>query len=248
LELPPLFPATFVRRVNRFRAEVRLPNGVRTHAHVPNSGRLHELFVPGRPVYLRHAARPGRKTRWDLALVRLPTGLVSVDARLPNPLLYEAWRTGRLVPWLQPEEWTWRAEPASPGGRLDFCLRHRTTGQRLWIETKSITLVEDGVGLFPDAPTSRGRRHLAELAERVRAGDRAAVVFVVQREDARAVAAHNADPAFPAALAEAMAAGVEVYAYVAHVTLHQIRLVRAVPVLLRTSKSPKLTEHGLEDV
>ncbi|NPA05932.1 MAG: DNA/RNA nuclease SfsA [Chloroflexi bacterium] len=232
MDLPPLFPATFVRRVNRFRAEVRLPDGTLTAAHVPNSGRLRELFTPGRRVYLRHTARRGRKTAWDMALVQLPSGLVSVDARLPNRLLHEAARVGSLQPWLEPGAWIWRAEPASPGGRLDFCLRHRETGQRLWIETKSITLVEDGIGLFPDAPTARGRRHLLELAERVRAGDRAAVVFVVQRPDARAMAPHTADPDFPRALAQAVAAGVEVYAFACEVNPDHIRLARPLPVLL----------------
>ncbi len=232
MKWPSLVPATFVQRDNRFRATVRLEDGRTVAAHVPNSGRLHDLFVPGRPVWLHPAARPGRKTPYDLLLVQMPTALVSVDARLPNPLFREALAAGRLADWLPTAAaWQVRAEPASPGGRLDFCLREPDTGRRVWIETKSVTLVEDGVALFPDAPTARGRRHLEELAQRVAQGDRAAVVFVVQRPDAVAFAPHpTADPAFPDALRAAARAGVEVYAYACQVTPQSITIARALPV------------------
>lgn len=233
MKWPPLVPGVFVRRDNRFRATVRLEDGRLAAAHVPNSGRLRDLFVPGRPVGLHPAARPGRKTPYDLLLVHMPTAWVSVDARLPNALFREALAEGRFSDWLPTAKaWRVRPEPASEGGRLDFCLRDPRTGQRVWIETKSVTLVEDGVALFPDAPTARGRRHLNELAQRVAVGDRAAVVFVVQREDASAFAPHpTADPAFAAALRSAARSGVEVYAYTCAVTWTEIRIVRRVPVL-----------------
>ncbi len=230
---PPLVPAVFVQRDNRFRATVRLKDGRLVAAHVPNSGRLHDLFVPGRPVWVHPAPRPGRKTPYDLLLVQMPTALVSVDARLPNPLFREAWQAGLFADWLPAAEpWQVRAEPASPGGRLDFCLRHARTGQRVWVETKSVTLVERGVAMFPDAPTARGRRHLEELAQRVAQGERAAVVFVVQREDAHAFRPHpTADVAFPDALRAAARAGVEVYAYACQVTLAEITIHRRIAVL-----------------
>ncbi len=231
MDWPPLEPATFVRRDNRFRATVRLADGRWAAAHVPNSGRLHDLFVPGRPVWLQRAARPGRKTPYDLVLVELPTTLVSVDARLPNRLFREALHAGRFADWLDSSRvWQVRAEPAFARGRLDFCLYDPERGQRVWIETKSVTLVEAGLALFPDAPTARGRRHLAELAQRVAAGDRAAVVFIVQRADAQAFAAHpTADPAFAEALQRAAAAGVEVYAYACRVTRQHISIQRPLP-------------------
>ncbi len=232
MKWPPLQPATFVRRDNRFRATVRLPTGSLVAAHVPNSGRLHDLFVPGRPVWLARATRTGRKTPYDLLLVQLPHTWVSVDARLPNPLFREALAAGQFADWLpDPTAWQVRAEPAFAGGRLDFCLQHRATGQRVWVETKSVTLVEGGVALFPDAPTARGRRHLAALARRVAQGERAAVVFVVQRGDARAFAPHpHADPEFPAALQAAAHAGVEVYAYDCRVTQTAIAIAGRIPV------------------
>ncbi len=232
MKWPPLEPATFVRRDNRFRATIRLSDGHTAAAHVPNSGRLHDLFVPGRRVWVHRAERAGRKTPYDLLLVQLPHTLVSVDARLPNPLFREALAAGLFRDWLpDAAARSLRAEPPSPGGRLDFCLREPDTGRRVWVETKSVTLVEAGVARFPDAPTARGRRHLAELAQRVAAGDRAAVVFVVQRDDARAFGPHpHADPDFPAALRAAARAGVEVYAYACQVTRQDIRMARPLPV------------------
>ena len=137
--------------------------------------------------------------------------LVSVDARLPNPLLADALARGGLP---QFAGYTGiRGEAVRGQSRLDFLLTDGG-GNRCWIETKSVTLVEDGLALFPDAPTLRGCKHLEELGAAVAGGDRAALVFVVQRPDARCLAPHvAADPAFTAALARAAAAGVEVYAY-----------------------------------
>lgn len=103
----------------------------------------------------------------------------------------------------------------------------------VWVETKSVTLVEDGVALFPDAPTLRGQRHLGQLMEQARRGEGAAVVFVVQRPDAEAFAPNaRADPAFAARLTEATAAGVRVCAYACAVSRGEIRVAQALPVWL----------------
>lgn len=225
MKMPPLIPGEFVRRDNRFRATVRV-NGRYATAHVPNSGRLGELFTPGRPVWLREAASATRKTPYDLKLVEFAGVLVSVDARLPNPLFAEAIKSGHLPEFAYP---TVQPEVTQGDSRFDFYLSGPQGG--CWVETKSVTLVEDGVARFPDAPTERGRRHVETLTALCRQGQRAAVVFIIQRPDAASFAPHEtADPAFAAALRAAAQAGVEVRAYTCAVTLNEIRLETAVPV------------------
>ena len=185
-----LVEARFIRRVNRFLAVVEL-NGCEEGVHVANSGRLQELFLPGAPLLLKPAARHGRKTSYDLALVEAAGILVSADARLPNALVAEAAAAGTLDGIGAPSAIV--RESTFGESRFDLMLEHENGRQ--YVEVKSVTLVENGVGLFPDSPTLRGAKHLDTLAEAVRAGHLAAVVFVVQRADATAFAANEpADP------------------------------------------------------
>jgi sugar fermentation stimulation protein A len=234
-----LVAATFIQRDNRFRATVEV-GGQSVWVHVPNSGRLEELFVPGRPVLLRKADLPHRKTKYDLALVKLGQGLVSVDARLPNKLVHEALAAGRMSEFTGYT--TIRPEVAYGASRLDFLLEDDE--QRCFIEVKSVTLVREGVALFPDAPTQRGQRHVGELAQAVRKGQRAAVVFVVQREDAVIFAPNDeADPVFGQTLRQAARAGVEVYAYLCRVRRDEVALDGSIPVVLH---SPSVGKPGSE--
>ncbi len=229
MDLPrPLVEGFFVERLNRFAVAVTV-GGETFRAHLPNSGRLRELLVPGAPVLL--APRPGsaRTTPYDLALVRQGTEWVSVDARLPNRLFREALEEGRLPEW-QGAEFL-QAEVRLGRSRLDFLLGGPEPGQRTWVEVKSVTLVQEGYGLFPDAITARGTRHLEELAAALAQGDRAAVVFVVQRGDARAFRPHwEADPHFARRLAEVAGRGVQVLAYRCQVSPDEVRIMEAVPV------------------
>jgi sugar fermentation stimulation protein A len=227
MRIPPLIPGRFVRRDNRFRATVTV-NGTTAWAHVPNSGRLTELFTPGRAVWLAPVDASHRRTSYDLKLVEFASVLVSVDARLPNPLFEEA-LAGKGLPDF-PHSRIER-EVNVGGSRLDF----RLTGNQgiCWVETKSVTLVEEGVALFPDAPTSRGRRHLRELACARESGDQAAVVFVIQRTDANCFRPHHsADPEFSDALRQAADLGVAVRAFTCEVTTGDITLAREIPVNL----------------
>jgi sugar fermentation stimulation protein A len=227
MRFPLLVPGRFYRRDNRFRATV-LVEGEERWAHVPNSGRLTELFVPGQPLWLAPAEADHRKTAFDLKLVAYAGVLVSVDARLPNPLLAEALAGGLLPDFPYPEV---AREVILGDSRLDFHLSG--PDGVCWLETKSVTLVEEGIARFPDAPTGRGRRHLLELEQACRAGQRAAVVFVIQRPDARAFRPHeSADPAFAETLRRVAAAGVEVRALTCHVSLEEIAIAREIPVLL----------------
>lgn len=224
----PLVEGTFVARDNRFRATVMVA-GRRTAAHVPNSGRLHELFSPGCPVLLASASAPHRLTEYDLLMVRLGSRLVSLDARLPGQLFQEAVLAGSLPEFAGYDQ----VEREVVLGRSRLDLRLRGGKGVCWVEAKSVTLVERGTALFPDAVTVRGRRHLEELSRVLAAGDRAAVVFVVQRDDAERFTPHEeSDPAFAAALRQAANAGVEVYAYACRVTEAEVSIVRSLPVVL----------------
>jgi sugar fermentation stimulation protein A len=223
----PLVRGTFLSRPNRFLGEVRI-RGKEAGCFVPNPGRLRELLRPGTPVYLRENSSLGRKTRWDLALARHGALLVSVDTRLVNPLIPEAIRSG-AVPSLQGLE---LVKPEYPflDSRLDFLARDGE-GPVL-LEAKSCTLVEGGVALFPDAPTARGRRHLATLAEGVRRGIPAMVVFVIQREDGRLFSPNaDLDPEFGRAFQAALAAGVRACAFTCRVGKTGITPYREIPVI-----------------
>jgi len=141
----------FLGRPNRFLALVEL-DGARAEAHVPDPGRLAELLLPGARVRLRPARTRGRRTAWDMIGVECPQGWVNIDSRLPNLLFAEAVREGRLKGF----DPACSIIPEYPFGhsRLDF--RLDCGDEPCLVEVKGCTLVEDGVALFPDAPTSRG--------------------------------------------------------------------------------------------
>jgi sugar fermentation stimulation protein A len=164
-----------------------------------------------------------------LKLVEYAGGLVSVDARLPNRLLAEALEEERLGPFQG--HISFEREVRLGQSRVDFQLQ--MPSGLIWIEIKSVTLVEHSLALFPDAPTARGTRHVRELIEAVRDGDRAAIIFVIQRPDARRFAPYDAaDPGFGEALRGAADSGVDVRAWTCHVSREAIRIAREIPVVL----------------
>ncbi len=221
-----LIEAQFIRRLNRFACLVEV-EGRQELAHLPNSGRMRELLYPGASVLLRPEAGL-RKTAFDLVMVRHGPGLISVDARLPATMLVEALGDGRLREL--GEFHTLRREVRFGTSRLDL-LGHGPGGPCL-IEAKSVTLVREGVALFPDAPTSRGARHLEALRQATEEGYRAAAVFVIQREDARAFSPfEEADPAFASAL-RAVSPAVLTFAYTCRVSPQEISILGSVPVVL----------------
>jgi len=240
-------PAAFVERPNRFRIVARLPDGTRIDAHCPNPGRLCELLVPGATVHVSRADATSttarRKTAYDLRFAEHPQNgeLVSLDTRLPNQLFAEGVEAHHFAPFRSVA--SIEQEVALPGAhdgvhsRIDFRLLDAAR-TACWVEVKSVTLVEMRCARFPDAPTTRGRRHVSELVQRVQAGERAAVVFIVQRPDADQLRPQwDTDPAFARALVDAHTAGVEVYAYTCTITLAAARLARQIPVVLTPQSS-----------
>jgi sugar fermentation stimulation protein A len=225
----PLHPATFLSRPNRFLGEVRI-RGEETFCHIPYSGRAGELLREGTRIYVREHRGPGRKTGWDLVLAGSGRVLACLDTRLSVPLACEALDAG-IISGLR-DLTVVRSEVPFLDSRIDLLLAGKD-GTECLLEVKSCTLVEKGVALFPDPPTERGRRHLRDLAGGVARGMRAAVLFVIQRPDGRVLAPHDLrDPLFGAALRDAAASGVEVYACGCRVSREEIRVDRAVPVRL----------------
>lgn len=260
LALPaPLVVARFVERPNRFLLRCELPAEVGestaragvvnegqpgygalgtdrvVDVHMADPGRLKELLLPGKRVWVRHAAAATRKTEWSAVLVESPdgAGLVSLDTTLPNRLVHTALEAGALD---ELAEWALERREVQLGrSRIDFLLT-REGGRKLALEVKSVTLVEDGVALFPDAITARGTRHVRELTELAGSVDasgthwEAAILFVLQREDAHRIeAARSIDPEFADALAAAKAAGVRVLGRRCRVTPARLELAGAVP-------------------
>lgn len=227
MRLPDLVPAIFIKRNNRFSAGVRLNDGGLASAYVPTTGRLTGVLRPGCRVWMTSADNPGRKTPFTLALAELEDGgLCSTNAYLANQLFSEAVETGSLEDFAYP---IIGREVSFGKSRLDF--RLSDGNQACWVEVKSVTYVEDGIGRFPDAPTARGRKHLCELANLAASGYRASVVFIAQREDARKFAPfEEIDPDFAETLRQVKWKGVEIHAYRCQVSTEHVEIVQELPV------------------
>lgn len=217
-------PGRFLRRPNRFVAQVETGSGVET-VHVKNTGRCRELLVPGAAVYLERSGNPDRKTAYDLIAVEKGDLLVNMDAQAPNRVFAE-WISERL-----PEGAVLRREYTYGDSRLDFCVE--SPRGRCLIEVKGVTLEEGGAARFPDAPTERGVKHIRELRRAAEAGLGAVLFFVVQMEGMKSVAPNDdTHPAFGEALREAAAHGVKVCAWDCAVTPDSLAIRREIPVLL----------------
>ena len=223
----PLIPARFLERRQRFLARVELPDQRRVWVHVPNSGALTGCAAPGQEILLTEDGRPGRKTAYTWRFVRGAAGWICIDTLAPNRLVAEALAAGGLPGLPLPSRV--RAEvPIPQGSRLDFVLE--VEGKLLFIEVKSVTWVEDGVALFPDGVTSRGRRHLEHLRALVGLGHQAWNVFVVQRHDAQVLRPAAAiDPAYARELATAVAHGVNILVLQEKIAPPEITLASPLP-------------------
>ena len=223
----------FVRREKRFTVWLDLDDGERIAVHSNNSGAMLGLLRPGMPVLASPATKPGRKLLWTQEAVRLPDHAgdfwVGVNTSIPNKMVDVAFHTNAL-PGARGYA-TLRRECRWGQSRFD-ALCEGPDLPPLWIECKNVTMVEDGVAMFPDAASERARKHLGELVEVVAQGHRAALFCLVQRPDAHCFGpAEVIDPAFAAMFWQAVAAGVEVWPFVAQVGLDGIRLGRRLPLL-----------------
>lgn len=222
----PLIFGTLLRRYKRFLADVELDDGTVVTAHCPNTGRMTTCAEPGWRVALSDSGNPKRKYRYTWELVHNGQCWICVNTGRANEVAFEAVSKG-WIPALSGYAEVLR-EQTFGNSRFDLLLR--SGGELCYVEVKSVTLLAaDGCHAFPDAVTERGRKHLDELVDVVKAGHRAAMLYVVPRSDGTAFrAAREIDPQYAAALGVAKAAGVEVYVWRADVSTGGFRLVAPV--------------------
>ena len=218
--------ATFLRRPNRFIAHIEV-EGREEVCHVKNTGRCRELLTDRATIYVEHHDNPKRKTKYSLIAVEKGDLLINMDSQAPNKVVGE---------WLLAKEPFGKVKLLKPectygSSRFDFYLE--TEAEKIFIEVKGVTLEEDGIVRFPDAPTERGVKHLEELRACVEAGYKAAVIFVVQMEGMQHFEPNDkTHPQFGEALRQARKAGVEVLAYECKVTPSSLEITKSIPVML----------------
>lgn len=222
--------ATFISRPNRFIAECDL-NGEVVVAHVKNTGRCRELLIPGVTVFLDEPKGRERKTKYDLVAVEktLPDGskmLINMDSGAPNEAA-EEFVKNRLFP----NATSVRREVTKGNSRFDFCIEE--DGRTTFLEVKGVTLENDGIAAFPDAPTERGVKHIEELIQLKEQGYGAAILFVIQMKGIHEFRPNDiTHKAFGDALRRAAKAGVTIYAYDCIVTPESMVIDQSVEVKL----------------
>lgn len=246
MRLPqPLVRGRLERRYKRFLADVVLEDGSFVTAHCANPGSMIGLADPGMEVWLSHHDNPKRKLAWSLELARLPDdpargldgSLVGLNTGHPNRIATEAIAAG-AIPELAGYD---RIRPEvcyGTNSRIDLLLEAEDGRPPCYVEIKNVHLRRpDGphptAAEFPDAVTARGAKHLRELADRVAAGDRAVMLYLVQRQDCDHFrVAADIDPVYAAGLAAAVAAGVEALCYACRIDLERIEVAAPLPVRL----------------
>ena len=217
-----------IRKVNRFIAEVTI-DGKKEAVHIKNTGRLKELLQPDAEVLLELSNNPKRKTRFSLIAAVKNGNLVNIDSQAPNAVVFEALNEGKLQEFglvdMVKREVTY--------GDSRFDLYFENGEDRGFIEVKGVTLEENGIAMFPDAPTARGTKHLLELAKAVQEGYRCTILFVVQMKSCQLFVPNmEMDPIFADALLYAKQQGVRILAYDAIVREDELVLDQPVPVCL----------------
>ena len=224
----PLRRGVLLQRYKRFFADVRLEDGAEVTAHCPNPGAMLGLNTPGMPVWVSPAGGASRKLAWTLELAEAEDGFVGVNTHRPNPLVDAALEEG-LIPELAGYASRRREVTYGSASRIDFLLED---GGRppCWLEVKSVTLSrQPGLAEWPDCVSKRASAQLAELTALAERGERAVVLFAIQRAAARFATAADLDPAYAAGLIKAAESGVEVLCYSCDVSPEGVRLAERVP-------------------
>ena len=219
-----MMPGHFLARPNRFIAHVEI-GGEAQIVHVKNTGRCRELLPVGAQVWCQESNNPNRKTKFDLIAVQKGDRLINMDSQAPNVAAGEWLKAGGLG-----EIQNLKAESFHGDSRFDFSFTKDS--KQCFLEVKGVTLENDGVCAFPDAPTERGVKHLKGLTKLAREGYGAYALFVIQMPDVKYLHPNDAtDPAFGAALREAAEAGVQILAMDCAVTESAMEL--RLPVLVK---------------
>ena len=230
LKWPRLIEGVLIKRYKRFMADVKLRNNHVVTAHCPNSGTMKACCEPGRTVYLTRHNKPSRRLKYTWEMIDMGASLVGVNTIVPNRLTKAAVLAGE-IPELADYETVRSEVKYGKNSRIDLLLEDGE--KRCYVEVKNCTLVVDGLARFPDAVTSRGLKHLVELQEQVKQGDRSVMFYLIQRMDAdRFEPADHIDPAYVQELRKAVQNGVEVLVYDVAMDLKGIQLNRSVPFQL----------------
>lgn len=222
-----IIPANFIERPNRFVAYVDI-SGIKTKVHVKNTGRCKELLRDNARVYLEKSDNPERATAYDLVAVDKDGRLVNIDSNAPNKVVGEWLKAGGLYPDVSMV----RPETAFGNSRFDF-YAESASGAKAFIEVKGVTLENDNVAAFPDAPSERAVKHVEELIEAHAQGYEAYLIFVVQIKNISRVEPNwDTQPAFGKALQKARSAGVHLLAYDCLVGDNSLEINEEIPVVV----------------
>ena len=229
MDFSPLHAATLIKRYKRFLADVRLADGREVTVHCPNTGAMTGCAEPGMPVWLSHHSDPKRKLEWTWELVDTGAGLTCIHSALANRVVQEAIEAG-FFPGFPAVETLHREVRYGEGSRADFCL---LSGHlRLMVEVKAVTWVTArGLGLFPDTVSKRALKHVRELVEVIKSGDRAALVFCSFNDHIGRIApAASIDPLYAEAVREGVAQGLELYGLGVDISINGLEPKQEIPV------------------
>lgn len=242
----PLLSGTLVKRYKRFLADVDTSSGLLT-IHCPNTGSMRGCATPGNKIWFWDSKNPKRKYRHSWELVETDNGhMIGINTGRANHLIREAIES-HVFSGLDYDHIQSEVRYGNENSRIDLLLTHGA--KKIWIEVKSVTLLDtvkgtQQLGYFPDAITSRGTKHLRELMQQVRNGDRAILIYCVQHSAIKSVqAAQHIDPLYAATLQQAVQVGVEVIAAETSISTTEIKVVGQLPVHLSTQIVPTFKQH-----
>jgi len=222
----PLVKAKLIKRYKRFLVDVELEDGSMVTAHCTNSGSMKTCLEEGAPVCLSPVNNPKRKTRFTWEMIFINGGWVGINTSVPNVLAFEAVKNG-LIPKLSGYN-TVKREITFGDSRFDVYAENKN--EQCFIEVKNVTMKDGDYARFPDAVTTRGRKHLNTLMKVKEKGIRAVMLYVIQRMDVKLFApAEGIDPKYAVKLTEAYRAGVEIIPVQAKVNPEKIEIVKELP-------------------
>ena len=228
----PLLPGKLIRRYKRFLADIELDDGRQVTAHCPNSGSMKTCDSPGWEVRLSQSDNPKRKLKYTWEMVHNGRCWIGINTILANKIAVEGVTNGDITE-LQGYEQLRTEVKYGQNSRVDLWLAK--DGQQCFVEVKNVTLVEeDGVYYFPDAVTTRGLKHLHELIQMVKDGQRAVMLFLIQRSDGTIFRpADHIDAEYGRMLRVAFEQGVEILPYQAQVSPEEIKVTKKIDFDLR---------------
>lgn len=219
-----IYEGIFIKRINRFIAHVFI-DGQEEVVHVKNTGRCKELFIEGRKVFLQKSDNPNRKTKYSLIAIYKDDKLINIDSQVPNQVISEAIEAGQIPGF---ENLT-HLKREKTYGNSRFDIYYETEETKGFIEVKGVTLEDLGKSMFPDAPTSRGTKHVRELIKGQKEGYTNFIMLLIQLEDVHHWQPNQkTDPDFCQAIEDAHQAGVKIKCYSCIITEDSINLYKEI--------------------